>query len=155
MVATTRPRKKRRMPKRIAVEMKCERCPAVWYEDYTPGDPEPETASVEIVLKTPVGEGVFAEKSVKYEVLCKKCAGTVTNYVDGVELDPDARKKPKAKKEEGGAQGDAPRRPPESKSTTPRPASGAARRSSASAERAHASSPPSRANQSGNQSDTP
>lgn len=101
--------------------MKCDRCKAVWYEDYTPGDPEPETASVKISLKTPVGEGVIAEKEVEYEVLCKKCEGTVTNYIGNVELDPDARKKPKAKKEEARAQGDAQRRPPEPKSSTPRP----------------------------------
>lgn len=145
------------MPKRIAIEMKCDRCKAVWYEDYTPGEPVPATAQLELTLSTPMADApeVMAERKVKYEVLCKKCETTVANYISGVELDPDARKKPKAKKEETGAQGDAPRRPPESKSTTPRPASGVGRRSSTSEPRAHASSPPARASQSGNQSGTP
>lgn len=112
------------MPKRIAVEMKCDRCKAIWYEDYTPGDPEPATASLELTLKIPLPEAkeVLAERKVKYEVLCKRCESTVANYIDGVELDPDARKKPKAKKgEEARAQGDAQRRPPEPKSSAPRP----------------------------------
>jgi hypothetical protein len=121
--------------------MRCDRCKAVWYEDWKPGDPEPETASVKIALRTPVGEGVFGEKEVEYEVLCKRCESTVTNYVGNVELDPEARKKPKAKKEEARAQGDAQRRPPEPKSSAPRPTQRAASSGGEARRRATSESP--------------
>lgn len=117
------------MPKRIAVELKCERCKAVWYEDYTPGDPEPAAASLELTLLIPVpgSSEMMSKRKVHYEVLCKRCASTVANYVNGVELDAEARKKAGAKKKGARAQGGGPSHPPEPKSPTP-PRSSEARR---------------------------
>jgi hypothetical protein len=92
------------MPKRIAIEMKCERCPAVWFEDYVPGVPEPSTPHVEISIS---GEGV-EPKLIKYEVLCKKCVTTITNYIKSVDRDPNARKKPRAKKKGGATESATP-----------------------------------------------
>lgn len=109
--------------------MKCERCGALWHQDYTPGDPEPETASVTILLKKPVGEeGMTADREVNFDVLCTKCEETVTNYVDSVDRDPEARKKAGAKKK-GGGKGDGAARPPK----PPTPPSAGARPASSEA----------------------
>lgn len=118
------------MPKRIACEMKCDRCGAVWYEDYTPGEPEPATPSMAAILKVP-GK---PDRVVKYDTLCEKCSGTVANYVDSLDLDPEARKKPRAKKK-GDAQGNGQSRPPE----VMKPADGGEARQASSAERARSS----------------
>lgn len=85
------------MPKKIQTELKCDRCGAVWYEAYVPGGPEPDTASLEVTLKTPLegSDGVSAERTVVYEVLCHKCVNAVTGYVDNIDIDPDARRKPR------------------------------------------------------------
>ena len=84
------------MPKRIAVELKCDRCPAVWFEDYVPGDPEPATPSVKIHIERPNEPDL----DIQYEVLCKKCVTTISNYIKSVHRDPNARRKPRAKKKE-------------------------------------------------------
>jgi hypothetical protein len=78
--------------------MKCDRCPTVWFVDYEANKPEPVTTSVEIRIRHPVDGKVSADKIVKYEVLCDRCVRTVLNYVSSVDRDPDARKKPRAKK---------------------------------------------------------
>jgi hypothetical protein len=71
-------------------------------EDYTPGEPLPETAGITILLKAPPLAQPMRE--VKYEVLCSKCMQAVVNYVDSIDLDPEARKKPRAKKGEEAAE---------------------------------------------------
>jgi len=100
------------MPKRVTVELKCDRCSTVWSKAYTPGEPIPETASVTISLRVPGGsEELTVTRGVSFDVLCSKCAETVTNYVNSVDRDPEARRKAGAKKKRACKGDDPPPKP--------------------------------------------
>ena len=105
------------MPRRIAIEMKCDRCPAVWFDDYEPGQEDAPVSSFEMSLNIVV-DGQVVPREVAFNVLCTKCEDTVKNYVDSIDRDPAARRKPRAKKPGANVVAEAPResgkgRPPE------------------------------------------
>lgn len=109
------------MPKRLTVEFTCDRCGAVWSEDYESGSPIPETASINICLRQQGADGEPVDQVVSLEVLCDKCSSTVGAYVKSINLDPDARKKSRAKKgEEDVEEESASPLPPPAPATTPR-----------------------------------
>jgi len=117
------------MPKRIAIEYKCDRCGATWFEDWNGSDTPPETASLTLALTAP--NLAKPARELTFDVVCQTCYQTVINYIDHIDLPnkPKVEKKPGAKKEEGGSA-------PSSSSTQkqaskPEPPSSSSRRSSA------------------------